>query len=50
MWIPTYKGDESRLVVKGFSQAEGVEENESTSPTPAVVPLNMEAAVANENA
>ncbi|CAM9153469.1 unnamed protein product, partial [Ascophyllum nodosum] len=55
-WVHTYKGDEqaycvktkSRLVAKGFSPVAGVDYNEATFPTPAVTPVKMIAAVANE--
>ena len=59
-WVHTYKGDskgdskghcvktKSRLVAKGFSQAAGVDYNETTTLTPAPAPVKIIAAVANE--
>ena len=53
--VHTYKGDDqgycvktkSPVVAKGFSKVAGGDYNETTSPTPAVAPVKMIAAVAN---
>ena len=55
-WVYTYKGEghgnclktKFRVVAKGFTQLQDVDQLETTSPTPASAPVKMIAAIANE--
>ena len=55
-WVHTYKGDghgnrlktKSRVVAKGFTQVQDVDQHETTSPMPASAPVKMIAVIANE--